>query len=146
VAVVEQETKENVTKKSTWLRFLYIIVFAILFYIALLAIFVVVTIQFITKLFTGDVHQRLQEFGDSAAEYVAQLIRYLTFHSDDLPYPFGDWPKGKAPRRKKARKKKATSEPEEPKEEAAPSAASATPASGAGGTDTPASSGGAASS
>lgn len=115
-AVVEQQTKENVTKKSTWVRFLYMVLFAVIFNIAEFVILVVVTVQFITKLFTGDVHERLQEFGDSLALYVADVVRYLTYTTEDLPYPFGDWPDGDqdkpqgGSRRKRARKKAAKSE------------------------------------
>lgn len=146
MAIVEEETKENVKKKSTWMRLLYMIVFAVLFNIAELAIIVVVIIQFITKLFTGGVHQRLQEFGDSAAQYIGEIIRFMTFQSEDLPYPFGDWPKGKAQRRRRGRKKQAQPEQLEKPEEDTPPASSDSGTGGVGGTDTPPTGGGPASS
>ena len=134
--MVEQETKDNVTKKSTWLRFLYMVLFAIIFNIAEVIVVVVVVVQFVTKLFTGDVHERLQAFGDSVALYIAEIIRYLTFHTEDVPFPFGDWPKGQAPKSKRSRKKAA------PKEESQENILEAPtddtpPTGGVGGTDTP---------
>jgi len=140
MTLVEQETKDNVTKKSTWLRFLYMILFAIIFNIAEVIVVVVVVVQFIAKLFTGDVHERLQGFGDSIALYIAEIIRYLTFHTEEVPFPFGDWPKGIAPKRKQTRKKVAPTEEaqtdmlEAPKEDAPPTGGDA---GGFGGTDTP---------
>ncbi|MEQ8193097.1 MAG: DUF4389 domain-containing protein, partial [Rhodospirillales bacterium] len=66
--MVDQQTKENVTRKGTWLRFLYMILFAVIFNIAEFAVVVVVVVQFITKLFTGNVHERLVDFADNVAE------------------------------------------------------------------------------
>ena len=114
--MVEQETKENIKKKSTWLRFLYMLLFAVIFNIAEFVVVVIVVVQFISKLFTGDVHARLQEFGDSVAQFIAEIVRYLTFHTEDVPFPFGEWPKGtngKEAKRKRSRKKSASTEPVE---------------------------------
>jgi hypothetical protein len=105
--VVDQQTKDNVTRKGTWLRFLYMILFAVIFNIAEFVVVVVVIVQFITKLFTGDVHKRLVEFADNVAQYLADIVRYLAFRTEELPYPFGDWP-GTPPA--KSRKKAAAAE------------------------------------
>ena len=152
--MVDQQTKENVTEKSTWLRFLYMVLFAVIFNIGEFIIVVVVIVQFITKLFTRDVHERLQEFGDSIAQYIAELVRYLTFHSEDLPFPFGEWPTGQVTRRKRARKKKSSADqqtdtleaPKDVKDEKDDTPPSGGASSIGGGTDTPPSSGGPASS
>ena len=125
--MVEQETKDNVTKKSTWLRFIYMILFAIVFNIAEVVIVVIVFVQFITKLFTGDVHERLQELGDSIAQYIADIVRYLTFQTEQAPFPFKVWPQGHAPERSQAPKAAAPKDEkkdqllEAPKDDAPPS-------------------------
>ena len=102
------------------------VLFAVIFNIAEFVVVVVVVVQFITKLFTGDVHERLQEFGDSIAQYIAEIVRYLTFHTENVPFPFGEWPKGQVARRKRTRKKKASAEQQEDMLETASSGGTST--------------------
>ncbi|MGH8512285.1 MAG: DUF4389 domain-containing protein [Gammaproteobacteria bacterium] len=35
---------------------------------------------------------RLVDFGQRLSTYIYQLLVYVTFKSDDKPYPFSDWP------------------------------------------------------
>ena len=41
-------------------------------------------------------------FGANLAEFIRQIGRYLTFASDERPFPFADWPKGARVSRKQA--------------------------------------------
>ena len=51
-------------------------------------------VQFFWVLFTGETNQKLQEFGKSLATYTNQIILYLTFNTEERPFPFDvDWPK-----------------------------------------------------
>lgn len=96
--------KENVTQQSTWMRLVYMVLFAVIFNIAEFVITVVVLVQFLIKLFTGRVNDNLSALGHKLASYVYEIIAYLTFHTDDMPYPFGPWPTGATKRRpRKAR-------------------------------------------
>jgi hypothetical protein len=45
-------------------------------------------------LFTGDTNERLLTLGQNLSTYVYQITLFLTFNSDEHPYPFGDWPDG----------------------------------------------------
>jgi hypothetical protein len=48
-------------------------------------------------LFTGKPNERLKDTGLSLAQYVYQVIEYLTFNTEVRPFPFdAEWP---APRR-----------------------------------------------
>ena len=111
---VDKNTKANLTQGSTWLRLVYMILFVVIFNITEAVIGIVMVIQFLLKLFTDKVNAQLQALGASLAAYICEIIGFLTFHSDNMPYPFTPWPKGApsaqppAPeRRKRPRKPKA---------------------------------------
>ena len=86
------DTRENLADRSTWLRLLYMILFVVVFNIAEFVIGVIVVVQFLFKLLTGHALDRLGELGHSLASYVLEIIVFLTFASEDMPYPFGPWP------------------------------------------------------
>ena len=85
--------EENVKQKSTWLRLLFMIVMTILYGLSRIVIGAVVTIQFFYVLLTGETKEELKSFGHSLAIYSYEIIEYLTFNSDEKPFPFdGAWP------------------------------------------------------
>ena len=86
--------KNNLKQRATWLRGLYMLMYAIFYSIAEILITAVVIFQFLLFLFTGRGNERLLKFGQSLATYVYQVLQYLTFNSEYQAYPFGAWPKG----------------------------------------------------
>ncbi len=110
-----EQTREHIKRTSTWLRGFYIILFAILFYVAEIVISAVVVFQFLHTLLTGKTNRRLLTLGQALSTYAYQILTYISYNSDDQPYPFSAWPKGAptAGARKTAAKKK-TSDPEAP--------------------------------
>lgn len=86
--------KSHLTSESTWMRLLYTALFAIIFNIAEAVVVVVFAIQFLSRLFTGRVNERLRGLGQTLATYLYEIILYITFQSDERPYPFGPWPEG----------------------------------------------------
>lgn len=102
---MEKKFKEHVSERGTWVRLFYMAVFVVIFNVAELAIAVVAIVQFLLKLATGEVHERLRTLGGALGTYVHQIIAFLTYHSEDMPYPFGDWPDAEAPDKKPVRRK-----------------------------------------
>lgn len=86
--------KEHATAKSTWIKGLFIILFAIFYNIAELVLGVVVILQFLTVLFTGKENSRLLTFGQSLSTFIYQVMRFITFNSEEKPFPFNPWPDG----------------------------------------------------
>ena len=84
--------KENATSASVWMRGLYIIVFGVILYFVFGLVWLLVIFQFLTKLFTGGVNQQLLRFAAPLSRYVSQTLNYITFQSDERPFPFGPWP------------------------------------------------------
>lgn len=89
---METQTKANLGNKGTWLRLIYMILFAVIFNVSELVAAVVVVIQFLFKLLTGKANEQLQNFGQNLAVYFQQMVGFLTYHTEDMPYPFGPWP------------------------------------------------------
>lgn len=90
---MSNEITENLKQQSTWMRGLYMLMFAVFYSLAEFVLFAVVVFQFLLKLFTGETNPRLLKLGQSLATYIYQIIEFLTFNSDYQPYPFGAWPK-----------------------------------------------------
>lgn len=108
---MDSKLKANVKRQSTWIRLLYMILFVVFFNVAELVAGVVVAVQFLSKLFTGKTNEQLGSFGKSLGIYLSEIVWFLTFHSEDMPYPCRPWPTEAAVRkraraRKPAKKKK----------------------------------------
>ena len=85
--------EDNLKSKATWTRFLFMVVCSILVWLASIVGGVVVVLGFLMVLFTGEVNRELRGVGQSLATYIYENIRYLTFNTDDRPFPFGgEWP------------------------------------------------------
>ncbi len=87
--------KENLKRGSTWLRLFFMFVVVILYSVSRVVVSVVVLFQFFWVLLSGETNKSLENFGQSLATYTYQIISYLTFNTEDRPYPFDlQWPAG----------------------------------------------------
>jgi hypothetical protein len=85
--------EEHLKARSTWLRLLFMLVMAVCYAVTRLVVIVVVVLQFLHVLFTGQTNPRLKDLGLSLARYVYQILEYLTFNSEVRPFPFdSEWP------------------------------------------------------
>ena len=109
---MSDELKEHLKERKTWLRGLYMLLFAIFYAVAEIVITVVVIFQFLLALFTGKTNERLLKLGQSLSTYIYQILQFLTFNSDYHAYPFGAWPKG-VPKESAKQAKLATKETSE---------------------------------
>ncbi len=84
--------KENAAKTDTWIHGLFIIVYGVIFYVLYGVIWLLVIIQFITKVVTGNLNDNLSEFSIKLTDYAVQILNYITFQSEEKPWPFGASP------------------------------------------------------
>lgn len=89
---MSEETKQNLQNKSTWKRILYMLLFVFAYSAAEFVLTIVVLIQIGFKLVTGSLNTRLQTFGKQGAFYINDVLLFLTFNSEDMPFPFSEWP------------------------------------------------------
>jgi Domain of unknown function (DUF4389) len=85
------------SKRKIWLRGLYMLFMVVAFHVgeALLVIFAV--IQFVIVLMNGAPNERLVAFGGNLGIYLRQIAHFLTYASEEVPFPFSDWPEQEEP-------------------------------------------------
>lgn len=88
------ETKTNLQSKSTWVRVLYMLLFVLAYSAAEFVLGITVVIQVIIKLVTGSLNENLKTFGKQISLYIYDVLQFLTFNSEDKPFPFDEWPTG----------------------------------------------------
>ncbi len=89
--MIEEMTAET-SRRDTWIRALYVILFALIYSLTEIVIIAVVLVQFGFVLISGERNQKLLDFGAGLSKFIYQILRYATFHSEDKPFPFSDWP------------------------------------------------------
>lgn len=112
---MSDDYKENIKQHSTWMRGLNIVLFTIIYSVTEIVIALVVVFQFLSVLLTREANVKLLDLGKNLSVYVYQILSYVTFNTDERPFPFADFPvdgvmqvkTSSKPVRKKASKKKA---------------------------------------
>ncbi|MDH3692002.1 MAG: DUF4389 domain-containing protein [Gammaproteobacteria bacterium] len=84
--------KQNLRRRDSWVRLFFIVLFALIYSVAEVVLFAVVVVQFGFVLISGERNQKLLRFGADLSRFVYDILRYVTFNSDDRPFPFSDWP------------------------------------------------------
>jgi hypothetical protein len=84
--------KENVKNVDTWMRGLFIILYAVISYVLFGIIWLVVIFQFLMKVLSGKLNPNIMSFSGGLTRYAFQILQYVTFQSEERPWPFGPWP------------------------------------------------------
>ncbi len=83
--------KENFLNPSHWIRLLFIILFTLgLYFLFFIVLLLLIVIQFVCSLITGSPNENLTQASKVFASYIMQVINYLTYNSDEKPWPFND--------------------------------------------------------
>ena len=82
------------TRRNIWLRALFMLLMALAYHVAATVLGFVTVIQFLIVLMNDRPNDRLVSFGRGIGRYLQQLANYLSFASEDIPFPFSDWPAG----------------------------------------------------
>jgi hypothetical protein len=85
---------ENFTNGQTWLRGIFMLLFVLIYSVTEVIVLVVVLLQFLFVLFTGQQNVRLRDFGDGLSIFVYQIMSYWTYNAEERPFPFAQWPGG----------------------------------------------------
>ena len=86
---------ENLREPSAWARVAFMLGFSIVLYMVIIPLTLLLTLaQALFSVFTGEDNENLRNFGASLLAYISQVVRFLTFNSDERPFPFSDFPEG----------------------------------------------------
>ena len=78
---------------QTWGRLVLMLVyFLVVFEIALLLVGLIMLFQFFYRLIQGQDAERLQSFTSDLNTFIHATLQYITFNTDEKPFPFCDWP------------------------------------------------------
>jgi hypothetical protein len=91
-AAQQSDWKAKLLSADHWLRFVFMILFMAIAGVASYVVTVLILIQFIFALVTGNSEARLQKFGRNMSQYVFQILSFLTYNTEEKPFPFSDWP------------------------------------------------------
>ncbi len=85
------QLKEHLLNIKTWQRFALMLIFVLIYGIVELIVYAVAIFQFGVLLFTGALHENLKSFGSAISAYLYDIVKFLTFESEHLPFPFESW-------------------------------------------------------
>jgi hypothetical protein len=78
--------------RKLWVRLLLMALLAAAFQLAASVLLFLAVVQLLLAVGTGAPNVRLQHFGRSLSRYLAQIAEFESFTSEELPFPFSDWP------------------------------------------------------
>jgi hypothetical protein len=88
---VTEQINENLKKISTWKRIIFMLIYAVIDSMVKLLIWLIVLLQTGSMLFTGSINPNVLGFGRSLSTYHYHILLFLTFNTEQLPFPFSDW-------------------------------------------------------
>lgn len=86
---------EHLTNKDTWIRGIFILLFVVFILLLLysplrLILLAAILVQFGFVLFTGQLNTPLLTVTKILADYLYDVMLYVTFNTDEKPFPFKD--------------------------------------------------------
>ena len=93
-ALTETPAIPNGTRRI-WLRGLLMILMAIAFHISGTLLALGAIVQFVLALLTDASNARLIAFGQSLGLYLSQIADFVSFATEEVPFPFSAWPSGR---------------------------------------------------
>jgi hypothetical protein len=88
----QHEPKTDLGVKEKWFRGLYIVLFFFIGYIVGCLITLISVFQFVCNLILKDTNKYLLDFSKNLNLYFYQILGYVTYNTEQKPYPFSPWP------------------------------------------------------
>ncbi|HWV13908.1 MAG TPA: DUF4389 domain-containing protein [Cellvibrio sp.] len=86
------QIKSNLQSSKHWLRLVFMLLFAAVLQVASIVMWLLVIVQFIFSLITGADNSNLRKLGYGLSVYIFDTLKFLTYASEEKPFPFADWP------------------------------------------------------
>lgn len=86
-----QSPMEHAGKKETWKRGAYMVLFTVIYGITEVIVGMIIVLQFLFVLIGGEENPRLKSFGWELSRYIYAMLQFLTFNTEEKPYPFARW-------------------------------------------------------
>jgi len=81
-----------VSNPPAWQRALYMVLFGLITYVTLLFVYFLSVVQFILTIINGQKNDNLRYFASRINAYLTQVLQFLSFEIDTVPFPFSALP------------------------------------------------------
>lgn len=86
------DISNNLKNTNQWLRILYMVLFAIIFQVSTVVLWLVVVVQALSALITGSPNANVRGLAASLSQFIYDIVRFLSYGTEDKPFPFQSWP------------------------------------------------------
>lgn len=90
------DTMASAKPRNLGVRALLMLLMALAFQVAIWVLVFVAVVQLVFAIATDASNERLRLFGLSLGRYLGQIADFETFGTEELPFPFSDWPPARA--------------------------------------------------
>jgi len=73
-------------------RIFHSLLLAFFAWVAIWVFALVMLVQWGFLVFTGEINQNLKGFMSEVGQYIARVLRFLAFETEEKPFPFSPWP------------------------------------------------------
>lgn len=88
-----EEIVDNLKQPSHWMRLPFMVAYGFMLYLIFVPVVIVMMVaQIFFALITGESNRNLRGLGSVVQQYVSQIIEYITYNSNERPFPFSDFP------------------------------------------------------
>ena len=85
-------TANGSRERNLLIRLLYMLLMAFILQFCGTLLFILAIVQFIIVIIEDVPNARLAVFGRHLGSYAKQIVEFLAFSSEQVPFPFSDWP------------------------------------------------------
>ena len=87
---MQEQINENLKKIETWKRIIFMLIYALIDSLVRLILWLVILLQVGSVLLTGGTNPNILDFGRNLSTYHYHILLFLTFSTEQLPFPFSD--------------------------------------------------------
>jgi Domain of unknown function (DUF4389) len=88
---MDEQINYNLTQLGTWKRIFFMLIFAAIGSLVRMLLWAIILLQVASTLLTGKANVNILNFGRSLSIYTCQILLFLTFNTETMPFPFSDW-------------------------------------------------------
>jgi hypothetical protein len=86
------ESVASGAQRNLLVRVLLMLLMAVAFHLAAWVLVCVAIVQIVFSIAADASNERLRGFGQALGQYLGQIAAFVSFGTEQLPFPFSDWP------------------------------------------------------
>ena len=89
---MQAQSDRNTGVMNQGIRAVFMLAFWIASRVALAIVIALALFQLICTVITRSPNEKIIRFGRNLGAYLSQIVNFLTYNTDQKPWPFQDWP------------------------------------------------------